>query len=61
MDDRLTVIEQKDVLLYEDTVTAVRTSDGQVYVSIKHMCDALGLAQRAQLLRIQRNDILVEG
>ncbi|MBX3058381.1 MAG: hypothetical protein KF770_18105 [Anaerolineae bacterium] len=61
MSDKLTVIEQKDVILYEDTVTAVRTSDGQVYVSIKHMCDALGLAQRAQVLRIQRNDILLEG
>ncbi len=61
MNDKLTVVEQKQVEFYEDELTAVRADDGQVYVAIRHMCDALGLAQRGQVLRIKRNEILMEG
>jgi len=57
----LTSVDQRTVLFYEDELTAVRASDGQIYVSVRHMCDALGLAQRGQVLRIQRNEILAEG
>ncbi|NCF66338.1 MAG: hypothetical protein GWP61_10195 [Chloroflexi bacterium] len=34
---------------------------GRVYVSVRHMCNALGLAQRGQVLRMKRNEILAEG
>jgi hypothetical protein len=60
-DKALTPIEQREVRFYDDELTAVRASDGRVYVSVHHMCDALGLTQRGQVLRIQRNEILAEG
>ena len=53
-------VEQKTVTFYEDQITAVRTEDGQIYVSVRHMCDALGLTQRGQVLRLKRNEILSE-
>lgn len=40
MTDKLTIIEQKEVTFYDDALTAVRTSDGQVYASVRHMCQA---------------------
>ena len=61
MSKDLTVIDQREVTFYDDQLTAVRADDGQVYVSVRHMCDALGLAQRGQVLRIKRNEILEEG
>jgi hypothetical protein len=61
MSNELSVIEQREVEFYNDQLTAVRADDGQVYVSVRHMCVALGLAQRGQVLRIKRNDILEEG
>lgn len=57
----LVPIEQKTVDFYGDELTAVRADDGQIYVSIKHMCEALGLAQRGQVLRIKRSEVLNEG
>ena len=43
----LTPIEQKEVTFYDDELTAIRADDGQVDVSSRHMCDALGI-QRPQ-------------
>lgn len=54
-------VEQRQVEFYGDELTAVQLEDGTVYVSVRHMCDALGLAQRAQVLRIKRNEILADG
>jgi hypothetical protein len=57
----LVAVEQKQVELYGDSLTAVRANDGHIYVSVRHLCDALGLAQRAQVLRIQRQPVLADG
>lgn len=57
----LTVIEQREVTFYDDELTAVRAGDGQVYVAIRQMCNALGIDQRSQRRRIQRNTILLDG
>ncbi len=57
----LEVTEQKEVLFYDDALTAVRGSDGRVYVSIRQMCQALGLNAQAQTRRIQRQPILNDG
>ena len=54
-------VEQKEVEMYGDTVTAVRLPDGHVYVSVRHMSDALGLAPAPQTRRIKRNEVLAEG
>ena len=61
MDDvALTVIEQREVEFYGDELTAVRAADGHIYVSVRHLCDALGLDRAAQVRRIKRQEILFD-
>lgn len=61
-DDRqLVVVEQKEVQFYGDDVVAVRAEDGRVYVSIRHVCEALGIDAQAQARRIDRHTILAAG
>ena len=57
MTKALQPIERKEVAMYGDTVTAVRLSDGHIYVSVRHMCEALGVNRRPQVMRIQRQEI----
>lgn len=61
MEQTLKTIEQKTVTLYEDDLIAIRADDGQIYVSVRHMCDSLGLSRQAQVRRIKRQEILEEG
>jgi hypothetical protein len=62
MDKSLSVIEQKTVDFYNDELTAVRANDGQVYVSVRHMCDALGIQRpQRQTDRIKRDEVLNNG
>lgn len=56
----LAVIEQKEVLLYDDEVTAVRVADGHVYVPVRPICEKLGLNWPPQFQRIQRDPVLSE-
>ncbi len=60
-DKALQPIEQKQVDFYGDELTAVRAEDGQVYVSIRHMCQALELNTQAQTRRVRRQPILADG
>lgn len=60
-DDVLQPIEQKQVLLYDDELTAVRAANGDVYVSIPQMCSSLGLDTQAQRRRMERHEIMEEG
>jgi hypothetical protein len=57
----LVPIEQREVEFYGDELTAVRAEDGQVYVAIRQMCNALGLDDRSQRRRIQRHKIMSQG
>jgi hypothetical protein len=57
----LVPVEQKEVSFYGDELTAIRAEDGQIYVSVRHLCDALGLNTQAQTRRIQRQPILNDG
>ncbi len=57
----LVSVDQKDVEMYGDQVTAVRAEDGEIYVTLAHMCEALGLDTQAQTRRIQRHAVLSEG
>jgi len=54
----LVVIEQREVEFYGDELIAVRAADGHIYVSVRHLCDALGLDRTAQVRRIRRQEIL---
>ncbi|HOU41370.1 MAG TPA: phage antirepressor N-terminal domain-containing protein [Promineifilum sp.] len=56
----LVVIEQREVEFYGDELIAVRAADGHIYVSVRHLCDALGLDRTAQVRRIRRQEILDE-
>lgn len=51
-------IEQKTVLFYDDEITAVRLSDGSVYIPIRPLCEILGVAWNGQYERIQRDPVL---
>lgn len=54
-------IEQKEVYLYDDELIAVRANDGQIYVSVRHLAEALGLTRQSQIRRIERQPILSHG
>jgi hypothetical protein len=45
---------------YEDKIPAI-TKDGEMYVVMRHITDALGLDWSAQRKRIMRDDVLNEG
>lgn len=57
----LTPVEQKIVHFYGDELVAIRSEDSEIYVSVRHMCDALQLSRRGQVARINRNEVLQEG
>lgn len=59
----LVPIEQKQVVFYEDEITAVLIeADGrqEIYVPIRQICDYLGLAFAGQRARINRDPVLSE-
>lgn len=56
-----TIIDQREVTFYDDALTAVKTTDGQIYVSMRHICDALGLNAQSQNRRINRHHVLSDG
>lgn len=60
-DKSLVSIEQKDVAFYEDVITAVRGDDGHIYISLRNLCDALGIDVQAQTRRIRRRTVLEHG
>lgn len=55
------VIEQKIVLFLDDELIATRADDGEVYVSVGHLSDGLGLDRQGQTQRIERNSVLLSG
>ncbi len=61
MEQGITIIEQREVSFYGDELLAVRAQDGHIYVSLRHLCDALGLSRQAQVRRIHRSDVLAGG
>jgi ferritin-like metal-binding protein YciE len=60
-DKALVPVEQKTVVFYGDELVAIRAEDGQIYVSFRHLCNALGLDRASQVQRIKRHEILNEG
>jgi len=59
----LVSLEQKQVIFYDDEITAVLIQQGskqQVYVPIRPICNRLGIAWPAQRQRILRDPILSE-
>jgi hypothetical protein len=57
----LVPLEQREVIFYEDVITAVQVRENQevqVYVSIRQMCDLLGVAYQGQIRRITDDPVL---
>ena len=54
----LTPVEQKQVLFYDDEVTAVRLEDGRIFVPIRPICELLGVSWTGQNDRINRDLVL---
>ena len=61
MEKSIEAVEQKTVLLYDDELVAVKGKDGQIYVSVRHLSDALGLNPTGQIRRIRRQKVLTKG
>ncbi len=57
----LQVVEQRIVEFYEDQLVAIRANDGHIYVSLRHLCTALGIDIQAQTRRIRRQSVLERG
>jgi hypothetical protein len=56
----LVPVEQKEVEFYEDTIVAVRLTDGSIQVPIRPICDNLGVTLAGQRERINRDPVLSE-
>lgn len=54
-------IEQLPVTLLDLAVLAVRRDDGRIYLSVRDLCDALGLSSASQLRRIRAHARLAVG
>jgi hypothetical protein len=61
MTNNLEIIRQRTVQFYDDELVAIQADDGQVYVSIRQMCTALGLDTQGQTRRIKRQTVLEDG
>lgn len=61
MSKDLKIIEEKTVTFYDDELLAFRTDEEEIYVSLRHVCQALGLNVQAQKRRIERHTTLSSG
>jgi anti-repressor protein len=60
MSNLIKSVEFKTVQFNGVDILAVKGSDGKIYVSIKKICEDLGLSHQGQLRRIKRNDSLTD-
>ena len=58
MEQSLTVVEQKEVQFYGDTIIAVRSHGSGIYVPVRPICDLLSVDWSAQRQRISRDPVL---
>lgn len=58
---QLSIVQQRDVSFYGDELAAVRTAKDEIYVSLRHLCEALGIDTTGQRQRIQRHTVLSKG
>lgn len=59
-ENTLQPIEQKDVLFYDDEITAVRVAAGDIYIPVKPLCEMMGVSWTGQRRRINRDAVLSE-
>jgi hypothetical protein len=53
-------IEQRTIDFYGDDLVAVRDHEDMVWVPVRRICEALGVSERGQMERIQRDPVLSE-
>ncbi len=56
----LVPVEQKAVDFYGTELIALRDDQGQVWVPLRHLCDAIGVTYHRQLERIQEDAVMRE-
>ena len=59
-DEVIVPAEQKTVDFYGDDLVAVRDQEGTVWVPIRRLCEAVGVAYPSQFRRIQRDPVMSE-
>ncbi len=50
--------QQKQITFYDDSISAVQMSTGDIYVPIRQMCELLGISYQGQIDRIRRDPVL---
>ena len=61
-ENSIQVVEQKTVLFYGDELVAIKSADGQIYVSVRNLCNSVGIKRpQRQTDRIKRDEVLLEG
>lgn len=58
---KLVTVEQKTVTFYDDELIAIKADDGQIYVSLRHLCESIGVARQPQVRRIRDHHVLSKG
>lgn len=58
--NELVPVEQKQVIFYEDEITAVKMNDGSIFIPVRPLVERLGVAWSPQLRRINRDPLLSE-
>lgn len=59
--EEIHVRQQKTVDFEGDTLLAVQDESGDIYVPLRHLCDAIGVSRQGQMQRIRRSDVLRDG
>lgn len=61
MDKALAPIEQKEVIFYDDEITVVLVEEEgkqEVYVSLRQLCDLVGVSYQGQIRRVKDDPVL---
>ena len=48
-------------MFYDDELIAIKAEDGQIYVSLRHLCESIGVTRQPQVRRIREHHVLSKG
>lgn len=59
--EKVTVLEVKEVAFNNNFILGVKGNDGNLYAPVSKFCNDLGIDTTAQIQRIKRDEVLLEG
>jgi len=60
-DTVLVASDLRHVVIEGDDILAVRVNEGDIYLPLRSMCEALGVSYQGQVARIRRDEVLADG